>query len=65
MKYDSWLDVYISDRSEIPAVVVAPGEETIRFYKSEDDSFPTVTFYLKIILKKKFHYLNALLFKWR
>lgn len=47
VKYDSWLDVYISDRSEIPTVVVAPGEETIRFYKSEDDSFPTVTFYLK------------------
>ncbi|MDE5873840.1 MAG: hypothetical protein K2H07_08010, partial [Lachnospiraceae bacterium] len=45
VKYDSWLDVYISDRSEIPTVVVAPGEETICFYKSEDDFFATVTLY--------------------
>lgn len=44
-KYDSWLDAYISDRSEIPAVVVTPGEQIIRFYKSEDDAFATVTLY--------------------
>lgn len=45
MKYDSWLDAYISDRSEIPTVVVTPGEQIIRFYKNEDDSFATVTLY--------------------
>lgn len=45
VKYDSWLDAYISDRSEIPTVVVTPGEEIIRFYKNDDDFFATVTFY--------------------
>lgn len=45
VKYDSWLDAYISDRVEIPTVVVTPGEQIIRFYKNEDDSFATVTFY--------------------
>lgn len=44
-KYDSWLDAYISDRSEIPTVVVTPGEQKIRFYKNEDDAFATVTLY--------------------
>lgn len=45
VKYDSWLDAYISDRSDIPAVVVTPGEQKIRFYKNEDDVFATVTLY--------------------
>lgn len=45
VKYDSWLDAYISDRSEIPTVVVTPGEQIIRFYKNEDDFFATVTLY--------------------
>lgn len=45
VKYDSWLDLYISDRSEIPTVLVTPGEKKIGFYKNEDDFFATVTLY--------------------